>query len=101
MRADGESRQQYEIRMAAEERFAAWRKVVGDSRCKDRTITVPSPIGQVIRLYCLNCGARGGAVTPDIPDAVYICRDCASRYGGLPMPEVPKGLILDNPEEGP
>ena len=88
-----------ERRLAAEERFAAWRKLVGDSRCQDRRITVPSPIGEVVRLYCLNCGRRGGAVTADLSEAIYICPSCAATHGGLPAPEIPNDLILDNPEE--
>lgn len=98
MRGEDETRQQYEVRMANEERFAAWRKLVGDSRLRHVRITVPSPIGEVVRLYCLNCGRTGGAVTADLSDAVYICRDCAATHGGLPLPEIPSGLILDNPE---
>ena len=99
-RQDGESRQAYEIRMVAEERFEAWRKAVGDSRLKIRRVSIASPLGPLVPLYCLNCGAPGGAVTANTPDVAYICRPCAAKYGGLPAPEVPAELIHDNPERG-
>jgi hypothetical protein len=99
-RHDDESPKNYERRMEQAAVYEAWRKLTGDSRCQDRRrITVPSPIGEVVRLYCLNCGRRGGAVTADLSEAIYICPSCAATHGGLPAPEIPRELILDNPEE--
>lgn len=96
MRADGETRRDYEIRMACEDSFEAWRKLAGNSRCQTpllKGMTVDSPIGQVTRIYCLNCGVPGGAVTPSLIDAIFICPSCAATHGGLPVPELPAGLI--------
>jgi hypothetical protein len=87
------TKQEYEIRMAREERFEAWRRLIPDSRCQrttDRQI-VATPMGLVQRIYCINCGQSGGAVTysSELPDVTYICKSCAATHGGLPIPEIP------------
>ncbi len=100
-RADGESPKAYEKRMAQAEAFDAWKRLMGDSRCREQVL-VPSPIGLVVRLYCLNCGRPGGAVRadPQRGEALYICRECAATHGGLTLPEIPREAFVDNPEEG-
>ena len=87
-----ESTRDRELRMACEERFEAWRKLLPDSRLRNRHISLPSPIGEVVPIFCLNCGTSGGAVTkhPDLPEVVYICRSCAETHGGLPVPSIPE-----------
>ena len=84
-----------DIRMAYEERFEAWRKLLPDSRLRTRATTIASPIGQVTRVYCINCGRPCGAVTtlPDPSVAIFLCQSCAERYGTLPVPEIPPDLI--------
>ena len=90
-----ETKREFEIRMANEDRFAAWRKLTPDSRLRNRQITLPSPMGDVQPVFCINCGCPQGAVTtsPNLPDVVFICRSCAETHGGLPIPEVPDAEI--------
>ena len=87
-----------EIRMACEERFEAWRKLLPDSRCRNRQRQRWSPLGLVTEIFCMNCGRSGGAVSNDVPDVFYVCRDCAATHGGLPVPEVPEELIRPQKE---
>src|SRR5213592_4827873 len=84
-----------EVRMAAEERFEAWRKLLPDSRLREqhRQVAVMTPIGPAILIFCLNCGRPGGAVREDCPFAFYICPSCAETHGGLPAPEIPEELM--------
>lgn len=50
-----------------------------------------TPNGQLAKVYCLNCGKPGGAVSGHIPPAlrgdpgvIYICLECDAKMGGLP-----------------
>lgn len=91
-----ETKREREVRLEKEDRFAAWQRLLGDSRVRGLFAprqTVASPLGEVERLYCLNCGRAGGAVTVDLQPALYICPSCAETHGGLPLPEIPETLI--------
>ena len=84
-----------EVRMAFEDCFEVWRKLVPDSRLNNRSITISSPMGELQPIFCINCGRPNGAVTtgPELPEVTFICPPCAERHGGLPVPEVPENLI--------
>ena len=88
-----ETKRDREIRMAYEERFDAWRRLLPSSRMTTKHATVMSPIGMVELIYCINCGRGGGAVTANVPDVMYLCQSCADTHGGLPAPEIPAELV--------
>lgn len=45
---------------------------------------VKGPYGNMRRIFCINCGSDGGAVTEEWVDyVVYLCEVCALQYGGL------------------
>jgi hypothetical protein len=48
------------------------------------------------RVFCANCGAPGGGVTPEwSPHVFYVCDDCAHRLGP------PAGCIEVKPHDAP
>ena len=81
--------------MAHEERMQAFWKFLPTAKLRNQAITVPSPLGDVVPIFCINCGAPGGAVTQHAAEngVVHICRSCAATHGGLPVPEVPDELV--------
>jgi len=53
-----------------------------DSRMKDRRQFVPGPMGNMVPIFCANCGVDGGLV----PEAgttfvCWLCRTCAEALG--------------------
>lgn len=88
-----ETKDDLEQRMVRTERFDTWRKFLGDSRPQRTTATIQSPMGELLRIYCLNCGKPGGAVTANVPYVLYLCDPCAATHGGLPLPEIPPDLV--------
>jgi hypothetical protein len=99
MRQPGESKGDYERRMERAGLFEAWRKSIPDSRMREVRLTRMTPLGEVELLFCLNCGAGGGAVKVDPARnlvAQYICQACAATHGGLPVPEVPRDLLVSD-----
>ena len=88
------TKRQYEMRMACEERFEAWRKLLPSPKLHpNRQVTVMTPVGMATYIYCINCGRPGGAVTNDLPDVCYLCDACAATHGGLPVPEIPEAFV--------
>lgn len=51
-----------------------------------------TPDGQLTKVYCLNCGKPGGAVSAELPPflrndpgVVYVCVECEASLGPLPL----------------
>lgn len=53
--------------------------------------TFCGPFGIMSKVYCINCGASGGAVTEEwAAQVVYVCDDCEVKVGkfmGQPVPD--------------
>lgn len=55
---------------------------------------VPSPIGYVETIYCVNCGTSGGGILKDwSPYVFYLCDSCAEKWGKLDLPEIPMEVL--------
>jgi hypothetical protein len=51
--------------------------------------------GYRCRVFCVNCGKKGGMVTKEAFEHVfYLCELCAGTYGELPMVPVPDEWVL-------
>lgn len=44
-------------------------------------------------VFCVNCGASGGACTKDTTHILYLCEPCSQKWGKLPLPEVPEEFV--------
>ena len=70
-----------------------------DARLRDparrKRTEVPGPFRDLYeRVFCVNCGADGGAVTKEWTTHIfYLCEGCAKRWGHLPLPEVPEAWV--------
>lgn len=65
-----------------------------DSRLRYHRTTFCGPKGLMSKVFCLNCGADGGAVTEEWAEfVIYICEGCAKTHGSPPLPEIPEELI--------
>jgi hypothetical protein len=70
-----------------------------DARLRDESrrkrTEVPGPFRDLYeRVFCVNCGANGGAVTKEWTTHIfYLCEACAKRWGKLPLPEVPETVV--------
>ena len=59
------------------------------SRPHDYRRTVIHPrLGYVDLVFCLSCGKGCGAVNTNCDSILVLCRDCAERHGGLPLPKL-------------
>lgn len=55
--------------------------------------TFCGPVGLMSRVFCVNCGAPGGAVTEEWASEVfYLCDSCADKLGPLPCLQVPDAV---------
>jgi hypothetical protein len=56
--------------------------ILPDSRLRDASGSIRGPNGNMIRLYCANCGKKGGLVPEKhITFCFYMCQPCADVYG--------------------
>lgn len=57
--------------------------ILPNSRAKeDKEIKHHHWLGNVVPLYCANCGASGGYVPIDGPPfAFWLCNDCVTKHG--------------------
>ena len=44
-------------------------------------------------VFCVNCGANGGAATKDTTHILYLCEGCCEKWGKLPLPEIPESWV--------
>jgi hypothetical protein len=63
-----------------------------DATRKHHRPTFCGPKGIMAKVYCVNCGKDGGAVTAESP-ILYLCETCAEKYGGFALPEIPEEEI--------
>lgn len=40
------------------------------------------------RIYCISCHQPGAFVSADMPGVIYLCDDCATTQGELPLPRL-------------
>lgn len=45
--------------------------------------------GLAKRCYCISCHAPSGAYLKNTTNIIYLCDDCYTKYGGLPLKMVP------------
>lgn len=57
--------------------------ILPNSRAKeDKQVTRHDTMGNVVPLFCANCGLHGGYVPIDGPPfAFWLCNDCVTKHG--------------------
>jgi len=68
---------------------------VPDSRCSIKRVTRHKRLGVIVAIFCINCGKRGGMVTEEVDQIIYLCQTCSDKYGQLPLPEAPDPTISE------
>jgi len=56
---------------------------------------IVGPLGKFMeRVYCVNCGTDGGAVTKEWAEHIfYLCNVCAETHGALSIPAIPDEIV--------
>lgn len=72
-----------------------WKSTLPDARAQ-RSLNEKKHrvLGWMEEIFCVNCGRSGGMISKAwAAFCFYLCNDCASTWGRLPIPEIPESLV--------
>jgi hypothetical protein len=67
-------------------------RILPDSRARHSTGEIRhKTLGNMEKIYCVNCGVEGGFVMRDsVPFVSYLCNKCVFQFGQPPLLPVPE-----------